>query len=277
MNKDRLACGFGLLAQSAALDTSATKHSTYIKMRFDAQEYSAFGHTEDPAKSGFYASTGSARATLAGYAGTSPGEDLATFSTFGGAAPTGEASSERLVRSLMDSIYHNSVMFYTYRDVGLGFATTTLADGSYSAVLAWQPGLPKGTAPQVSSDLVVSYPCQGSTGLYPEFQNESPNPFAGVNMGTYTTLGHPLFFFAPGGGELLLTEATITEVGGGTVPAFVYTAKVDPQAFLKPSQVYLVPLQSLKANTSYAVNVRGTAAGAAFARAFTFATGKSPS
>ncbi|WP_157039390.1 CAP domain-containing protein [Aquincola tertiaricarbonis] len=264
LNSERSRCGFGKVAQNAKLDTAAGWHAEYQRLRFMDGE--AGGHLEDANKSGFQAITPNERGTKAGYVGGS-GEFI-SYRGIGTASNMGDA----LVRSLLGSVYHLAGSFDGYRDAGVG---VSFAEGGLNpvATLNWTVGQPTDVPRQEPAD-VVTYPCEGTTGVQPSMRGEAPDPFAGLGFAADEHVGQPIYVRAPAGKEIDLLSATITSSTGDSIPVFLYHASQDPHKVLTGNQAFVIPRQGLAQETTYTVQVQGTTDGIGFARTFSFTTMK---
>lgn len=264
LNNERSRCGFGKVAQNAQLDTAAAWHAEYLRQRFMVGE--AGGHYEDANKSGFQAVTPNERGTKAGYAGGS-GEFL-SYAGIGTSTNVGDT----LVRSLLGTIYHLAGSFDGYRDVGVA---VSFADGGLNPVAAlnWTVGQPIGGAKQEPTEL-LTYPCDGTTGVQPYMQGENPDPFAGLGFAPDSNVGQPIYVRAPAGKTIQLLSATITSSTGQSIPVFLYHVSQDPHMMLTVNQAFVIPRQGLAEEKTYTVQVQGTADGIGFARTFSFTTMK---
>lgn len=263
VNAERSKCGFGKVAQNAQLDAAAAAHGDYLKARFNAGVRNA-GHTEDPALTGFTGVTPTDRAVAAGYA-AGAGEYLSYYG-YGITNDHGNA----LVRTMFASIYHLAGMLDGNRDVGVAVSFAEQGNPA-TAILTWMNGTPAGVAKQESTD-VLTYPCDGSTGVQPYMFGENPDPFAGLGFPADDNVGQPIYVRAPAGQAVQLLSATLTSSAGHSVPVFLYHASQDPQKALASHQAFVVPREALAQETTYTVQVQGTANGIGFARTFSFTT-----
>lgn len=270
LNHERASCGVGLQSQSPILDLAAAKHAEYMKLRWEEGGNPA--HTEESSKSGFFGVSPNDRAVTAGYLGQAGGENV----SFEYAYPAYDLG-DRLARNLLDTIYHLALVFGTQLDVGVGISLANQPGLPPLATMVWDQGSPRPAAGyawgQYPSASVLTYPCDGTTGVKTTFTGETPDPFAGVAMGSYTTLGHPIYVFSPSEALMSVTSAEIMSAAGSAIPNFIYTSVTDPQKKVKPSQVFIVPLVALQVSTKYTVQIRGSAGSVPFAKAFQFTTG----
>ena len=285
LNADRGRCGFGLRAQSAKIDKAAQAHADYLA------GIKNVSHSEDPADPGFTGSTPAARVAAAGYDAAAVGEAVGAIqygTYFGTSSPTGAyprnsatpLGARNGLRGLYSTVYHLQGLMAGYLDVGIG--VSTYGDLFTNKILVINAGIPTGKAEQtISADAVVSFPCQGTTGLNPYFaEYEVPNPFPNVTM-SVTPYGSPIYFMSGKGSTITIASARVSRVGGADVPVTTLTKANDPQGRLTANQVFVVPTQPLADNATYEVAVSGTSSGkvtaanpsGAFSAAFTFTTG----
>lgn len=265
LNQERLRCGVGLLAQNSSLDTAAAGQTNYQVLR---QLEGTFGsHNQAPGLFGYVAATPADRVAIAGYKGTYIGEDIA----YAKPDQANDVTGENLVRGLLATVYHQSSVLDGFRDVGVsvGFPDKAPAATRFP-VLTLNLGYLTATGAQEPTD-VVTYPCEGSTGVQPAMIGESPDPFTGLGFSAGPTVGHPILVRAPTGKVIKLTSASIT-AGAKTVPSVLYHVSDDKNNLLKPHQAFVIPREGLAVSTTYQVNVAGTVDGTAFSRSFSFTT-----
>lgn len=262
LNDERSRCGFGKVAQNAKLDTAAAAHTAYLAARWN-ESLSSSGAMEDEGRSGYTGANPIERASRAGYAAT-VGE-YRSYHAMGAA----KDYSNALVRTMLASVYQQVGMLDGNRDVGasIGFATQLLP----MAILTWVNGTPQGVPLQDNAE-VITYPCEGSSGVQPYVYGESPDPFAGLGIALDRQVGQPIYVRAPAGQSLRLTSATVIDANGTSVPVALYHAEQDPQHQLTASQAFVVPRAPLAEASRYSVQVQGTSNGVPFSRQFSFST-----
>lgn len=244
LNAQRGKCGFGLLAQNAKLDQMANAHRAYLMAN------AAIGHSETAGLPGFTGDSAANRATAAGYAG-GVGEVVVA----GGVVPSGADSTEEL----MEFPYHAIVALSGAREVGISWG---------SGAMVINTGLPAGTLPQVTSD-VLTFPCDGTTDVRYRLSNEVPTPFpaepAGASWGPTVSIA---------GSQVMVTKASITGPVGSVAIKAVYTdgGTADPNGYCKSGHACVIP-EALSPATKYLVHIEGTQAGARFTKDFGFTTG----
>ncbi|MBC7618201.1 MAG: hypothetical protein H7293_04285, partial [Candidatus Saccharibacteria bacterium] len=159
---ERSQCGFGLLAQNPALDGAATAHASYSVIS------GTVAHEEISGQPGFTGETPASRIAAKAYAGSvstvsevMTGVNGAVLSSAGNYA----------IRTLLSAPYHLQAMVDSYRDIGMAFGS-----GAVGSPFVGDLGYQTAASPQLmaGSD-VKTYPCDGSTGVFPELRSETPN------------------------------------------------------------------------------------------------------
>ena len=158
-------------------------------------------------------------------------------------------------------------------------APSSISDMSYFVA---DGGLKTGVELQLlGSDDVVTYPCNGVTGVNFQLRNETPNPVPGRNLST-NPIGTPILIKVRDGNALNVTNAAMINVATGApvVLRAPIGAANDPNrtggngfGYFKPSEAYVAPDAALMPGTTYQVTIVGTNNGAAFSRTFNFTTG----
>ncbi|URI06503.1 hypothetical protein MW290_11340 [Aquincola tertiaricarbonis] len=263
LNDERSRCGFGEVAQNPQLDTAAGWHSAYLQTQWLAG-VPASGHLQESGRGNFTAATHEERASRAGYTGAV--DKCLAFHFLAPSQDTGNA----VVRTMLASVYHQMCMLDGNRDAGASVARVPMAVPL--DILTWMTGTAPGVPLQDNSE-VITYPCEGTTGVQPVKPGENPDPFNG--LGLEPVLGHPIYVSAPAGQTLRLTAATVIDVNGASWPVALYHAEQDPQQKLTASQAFVVPRTPLAEGSRYSVQVQYTSNGVPFSRQFSFSTGRS--
>lgn len=263
VNSERSRCGFGKVAQNAQLDAAAGGHAAYLGARWNEALFDT-GAVQDTSRSGFTGVNPADRAARAGYTGNV--SEYLGYHYYSRPKDYGNA----LVRTMFASVYHQIGLLDGNRDAGAG---VELAQNTPlpMTILTWMTGTQPGVPLQEPATL-VTYPCEGSTGLQPYMYGESPDPFAGLGLAQDTHVGHPIHVRAPGGQVLQLTRARVLSAAGAELPVALYHASDDPNRRLGVHQAFVVPRVKLAEGASYTVEVEGTAGGVAFSRRFSFST-----
>jgi hypothetical protein len=292
LNADRLRCGFGSMQQNTKLDTAAQGHSDYMALNtLDPT------HTQTSSLLGFTGTTLTDRLAAAGYSYTIASEalnrvDYGTWFTQGGSvfpqSATPLAATNNL-RRLYSTVYHLSGLMSGYREVGIGVSIKDTTGGGYTSFLKYvviEEGTPSTQLNQrIASDALVTFPCEGVSGLNPYFGPENPNPFPSVDLSA-TPYGTPVYLMSAIGTNLTVTSSSITQRGVGPVPTTQVNTTNDPMASgsldrLASNQVFVVPTTHLANNATYDVVLSGTNSGlitatnptGSFTRSFSFQTG----
>jgi len=245
---ERQRCGFGLLAQSPALDRSATAHMNYIVAN------NVVAHTEEPGRPGFTGVNPADRAVAAGYGPAGIGEVI-SFPLFA------SGSVVDAVRRLFAAPYHGQLMVDSARDVGIGSAPFQGVAG-----LTMEFGFPSQSQAPAA---VLTYPCEGTTGVLAFNRNESPTPLPNLQNPSW---GQPII--VRGASDLRLSAATITGPQGTVAIQAIYGdgQTTDPQGEFNRGWATVLPVP-LAANTQYTVNLNWTSRNQAGASSFRFTTG----
>ncbi len=269
LNAERGRCGFGLVAQNAKLDAAAQAHADWQILN------NQLSHTEAAGTTGFTGVTPLDRVSAAGYVAGGVGEEISSLFYTGSIVGTGVFG----VRALLALPYHQLGMLSGYRDVGIALRGSdqlgTTASRGPRTVQQFNLGFtPTAGRQEPASDQVLTYPCEGTTGVFYEITNETPNPVPGRDLRA-SPLGPGVVVAVRSGQTLSVSSATMTTLSGRTPVALrpPLTKGSDPNAVLAAHQAVLIPDASLMPNTSYTVNVAGTNDGAPFEKAFNFTTG----
>lgn len=265
-NSERSQCGFGLLAQNAALDVAAAAHGTY------SVSNSTIAHDETADRPGFTGTTPTERIAKAGYAGTV----YTTTEVMAGVLDVGlSAPSNIAIRSLLSAPYHMRAMLDSYLDVGLAFG-----NGSAISPFVGVLGYTTNAAPQLlGGNDVKTYPCDGSAGVFPELRAETPNPVPGRDLAT-NPIGTPVLVRVRDGNVLVIKTTSMTQLSNGAAISLrpTVTAANDPNrvngvAYIRSNEAYFAPDSALLPNSRYQVTVTGSNNGVEFSRTFSFTTG----
>lgn len=251
LNAARAQCGFGTLAQSAELDTSAAAHASYMALN------NAYSHSEVAGRPGFTGTLSSDRETAAGYRWIFAGEVLAQVSN--------GSSGADAVRLLLAAPYHAALLLDAFHDVGFGWSTVSgfpTLTGDLG-VRAGQGGVARGA--------LVTYPCNGITDAIAVGANEEPSPFP---SNTSARWGQPVIVRGPS--DLAINSASITGPLGSVQVLAIYgpgqAADPNNTGDFTQGTFSIIPAP-LQPNTTYTVGIAYTSGGTAGRRDFSFATG----
>lgn len=267
LNSERSRCGFGQLAQSAQLDASAKASADWLQVN----HYT--GHIHVTGTPGFTGVTAQDRNASAGYSSTQYAEAFADATGTNAKTGYGQIS----VRGLLVAPYHMSSILGDAREVGVSIRNATDSASSYGprVVSMYELASKDSAGPQLADpSAVMTYPCDGSTGVQPYLTGEDPNPVPGRNLST-SPLGTSLYIAVRRNSPLVIASASLTKIGDGTVVALrpAITWNNDPASLYRSHEAYIAADAPLDSNTVYQATVTGTNNGVAFSRTFTFTTG----
>lgn len=275
LNAERTRCGFGAMARNSQLDAAAKAHADY-QIRNNL-----LTHDEDAVQypTGFTGATPAARVAAAGYLSAGGVTDeIAAF--FGGTASKtglGEAG----VRGLLGAPYHLRGLMAGYRDVGVSVRASTDWGTSQPAVyLQINAAYKADVGPQLlGTGDVATYPCEGSSGISEQLDNETPNPIPGRNL-AINPLGAVVYVSLREGRTLIISSSAMTEVSTSRAITLrpPITSANDPYSpctdgCYKKHEAYIAADAPLKTNTAYRMQISGSNNGTPFSRTFTFTTG----
>ena len=272
LNLEREHCGFGTLTQNAQLDAAARAHADY--QIFD----NLISHVEVAGNpNGFTGVLPSDRIAAAGYTDAGAvADEIAGFIGTNQKVGLGEPA----LRNLLNAPYHLQGLMSGFRDVGLS-VRSGLDTGTASATVILQinAAYKRSVGPQLlAASEVLTYPCEGTSGVNRQLTNEEPNPVPGRNLAT-TPLGSSVYVSVRVGNELTISSASMVQIDTGqsvTLRAPITAAAAnDPCAgCFQSHQAYVAADAPLQATTAYQVSINGTNNRTPFTRTFTFTTGK---
>lgn len=202
------------------------------------------------------------------------GEVFSGFTNMPASASEGITS----MRLLLNAPYHMVFMTAPYRDMGVG--VRRIADVGKSTgfdLVMTEFGVRQSdTFQDLATDAVVSYPCEGTTGVAYSLNNEEPNPIPGRNLAT-DPLGSSIIFRVRRGQKLNIDDISVAETATGT-RVFLRrhvggNGDVDLYSDFDASVAYVAAESPMKPNTSYTVKVNGSNDGTPFSKQFKFQTG----
>jgi uncharacterized protein YkwD len=275
LNQERLACGFGTLAQNTALDTAALNHSMYQFIN------NVSTHEEDKVQypNGFTGHTVLDRVVYAGYGTPATvrraAEDFAEGSRAAATAST-VGDGTFYTRALLSAPVHLASMMSDADAAGTAFVDSGAIAGYPFGGRRTMALFNFGFQARQSLDrsAVVTYPCQGSTGIVWQISNETPGPIPGRNL-SVDPIGPGIVVKVAAGRVLAISAASVVNTNtGGATATYILNAANDPSGgVVGTNQAVVIPLAPLAANTAYQVNVSGAHDGVPFSRSFTFTTG----
>jgi uncharacterized protein YkwD len=270
LNSERSNCGFGTIAQNAQVDAAAVSHANWMLINW------VYSHFENQSTypTGFTGYNGGDRIRFQGYQDLGGyADNISIIQSTSSKVGRGVAS----VRTLLSAPFHARTLIDGYRDFGVGIRSNTdtgTANMGVFSQLNFAHSTTQGMQYQASSE-VLTYPCQGTTGVNYRLTGEDPNPVPGRNLAS-NPLGHPVLIKARQGNMLEITSATMTVVGSGATVALrsaTQTKADDTSGKFLSNEAYVIPDGPLAPNTSYRVQLSGKNAQVPFTKDFQFTTG----
>ena len=272
LNRERSSCGYGYLNQKEKIDLAAKNHANYINLN------NIPGHYETLNLQGFTGVYPSDRlkavnyneVSIHNYAADSESINYNSFTS------TSFNYGEAAVRGLLSAPYHLTGMFRCFREVGIASVQKgVLGNGSFTTVIDF--ATPAGSSAQLqnSSD-VLTYPCNGTTGVNYQLNGENPSPIPSRNLGA-NPVGHPILVTVRYGNVITIASANLIKVKDGSsvtlLPPFTKVTDFNHSQYFYPNEAFILPDQPLEQMTEYQATITGTNNGVAFSRTFTFTTG----
>ena len=259
LNAVRLGAGAGLVAQSAALDTSAQDHSTYLSVNGFSSADSP--HDETAGLPDFSGTNPFVRMQAAGYAYSYATEVIGDIGS--------SSSASDCVGDLLDTVYHAASMLSRVTDVGFGFGV-----GSAVGMCTIDMGSPLagGDARQIpASGAVIAYPSDGSTVAHGTFHVSNESPRVSTALLPNATAGTPILVGfrnqdVVAGGSVSISQFSLATSSGTAVPGVIVAsagiagASVNTDANLDPDFAVFVPVNPLAAG-SYTVTLHAAVSG----------------
>jgi uncharacterized protein YkwD len=267
LNAVRLGAGAGLLAQSAALDTSALDHANYLSA--NGFNSAASAHDETSGLPDFTGVDPFARMLSAGYSYSYATEVIGDIGS--------SSATSDCVGDLLDTVYHAASMLSRVTDVGFGFGSGSAAGMCTIDLASPLSGGPSRQIPP--SGAIIAYPYAGSTVAHGTFHVASESPrvsgtlLPGATAGTPVMVGFRNHDFVAGG-AVTITQLTLANAAGVSVPCVIVADSaivgtgVNADANLSAQSgagsgtgfAVLVPVSPLAAGT-YTVTLHATISG----------------
>jgi len=263
LNAERGRCGFGLVAQNAAIDKAAKAHADYQALN------NVFDHLEVSTLAGFTGIAAFDRMLAAGYINESVNgaDDMAINSTSADKTGFGAIST----RVLLNAPYHMDGLLINTRDIGISIQSTsdvvnTIPHAGTYAQFDQTSTITAGLQLQASSS-VSTYPCDGTTGTNYQLRQETPNPVPGRDL-VANPLGSSILIAVRAGNTLVITSSSMTQVTNST------NVTLRTPVNHGPTNRYFISADApTLPNTAYKVTISGTNNGEGFTTTFTFTTG----
>jgi uncharacterized protein YkwD len=291
INAYRNAMGVGMLSQDPVLDTAAQLHTLYLFSNLSTGSLTSLSHDEVAGNANYYATTPLARAQKAGAPVSEwVGENIAA----GNRIETPVAAAADCIGQALASVYHLVSLTNNQETIGLGYTPGTASFPLYTCGSVFgtvtgvdaPPGANSNAVPsvggqQILTSTVVHSPYTNEAGVALSMRAETPNPAADISAP-----GRPILVRVnarEGVDSLTVSQYTLTDSAGLAVPSRILvpsaavagssaTTVADPNGLLQSGAAILLPLNPLKANTSYTVFFNGARDGVAVAASWNFTT-----
>lgn len=272
LNSERNACGFGLLAQSATIDSSAQGHSNYQVLN----KLITHIQNQQTMPTGFTGTTPLDRIIAAKYAVSST-DQLGPYEVIsavqGSDVKTGRGVVS--VRRLLDAPYHMPGMLSETRDVGIAVRNGADNNTTAASVYTTIDFSSKASAGDqlADSSTVRTYPCNGTTGAIRQLSGEIPSPVPGRDL-VLNPIGSSVYINVRKGNIIAINTASFVNLTTGVAVAMraPVTKANDPNNFYRPYEAYVSADAPLDKSTSYRVMITGTNNGTSFGKNFVFTT-----
>jgi hypothetical protein len=260
LNQARQTCGFPALQENTLLDKASANHAQYMGAN------NAGGDTETAGMADFTGVTYVARAAAVGFPANAVGAGVSAMDY---TVPTSTNSQygQNLVNGWLGGAYHGPAVLVPSGVVGIGTYQTTF--NGYPEVWAAM-SLLNTTMATTSSNAPLTYPCQGSTGVFYSINGEQPAPPA-----TSGAFGTPIAVVGNPTDTIVLTSGTVTDALGHVTQLQLLDSANDPNKILLPYTASAYPATPLQPSTTYTVAITGTDNGTNFSRSFSFSTAAS--
>ena len=265
LNTARQGAGAGLVAQSAALDASASNHARYLT----DNNYNSPNSPHDETSG------------LPDYTGANPfsrmqaqGYNYSFATEVIGDIGSSSASSD-CVGDLLDTVYHAASMLSRVTDVGFGYGSGSAA-GMCTIDMA-SPLNGGGSLQIPGSGAIVAYPYDGAVVPHGTFHVSNESPRVSMSLISTNDAGVPILVGfrnqdVVAGGVVSISQFTLATSGGTAVPGVILGAtasgnaaavggdNVNADANLDTSFAAFVPKAPLAAGT-YKVTLHATVTG----------------
>ena len=254
INYRRGQIGMPPMTASALIDRAAQSHSDYQRLNDEIT------HDQVAGKPGFTGIKVLNRLNAAGYNFVQSN----SYAYGEVISATTNNSGFYMVDELITAIYHRFVIFEpSFKEVGTGSGTTARNYTYFTADFAANNGYGAG----IGTGNIVTWPFSDQTGVTPNFFSdyEAPDPVPNKNE-----VGYPISVHADITAKVTVTSFTIRARGGALLPTRLLQNDVDTQT--TPSAAAIVPLDVLKAATTYDVSFSGAINGSAVTKNWSFTT-----
>lgn len=259
LNTQRQQCGLPALVENTTLDQAEQAHAVYLGLN------GAITDTEVAGNPGFTGVTYVDREVHFGFPA-----NVATIGVSAGffmnAKLTEAQYGNQIVNEWLGGVYHIAIAVLPTTNVGIGWNETTFNGfPEIQATLTTTVFQPVNG----SSDSIVTFPCQGTTGVAPSNGGEVPTPpNVSGNFGVPVAVNS-----TDSTAKVLMQNGTMTDTNGNVISLQVLDSTTDPNKILLPFEGRAYPVTPLQPNTTYTVAVTFTVNGKPDSRNFTFTTG----
>lgn len=254
LNFRRGQIGMPLLTESSLVDRAAQSHSDYQRLN------DTITHGEIAGKPGFTGVDLFARLNTAGY---SFGRNSYAYGEV--ISATTSNSGFYMAEELITAIYHRFVIFEpVFKEIGSGSGTTaknyTYFTADFTANNGYGPGIGRG--------VLVTWPYSGQTQVTPNFFSdyEEPDPIPEKNE-----VGYPVSVHADITSKLTVNTFTIRPRGGNDLATKQILHYSDDAETIAVAAA-IVPLDPLRAATTYDVSFSGNVSGLPVSKTWSFTT-----
>jgi uncharacterized protein YkwD len=253
-NYRRQQIGLQALRRNAQVDVAAQGHSDYQKTN------KTITHDQDPAKPGFTGEHLADRLAAAGYRFTQGsyayGEVISS---------TTDRSGANAAEALIAAIYHRFLIFEPmFSEAGAGAASVS---GGYMYFTTDFTANGLDYSKGLADNGIVTYPFANQTGVPVNFFSdyEVPDPVPDRNE-----VGYPISVHANIDAAIVAQSFTVAPRGGAALPTQSVNGSTTGSS--GASAIAIVPLEPLRAATTYDVQFSGTVKGARVNRSWSFTT-----
>ncbi|MFC0135702.1 hypothetical protein CR105_00070 [Massilia eurypsychrophila] len=246
--------GMPAMTQNTLIDRAAQAHSDYQRLNDEIT------HDEVAGKLGFTGVKILDRLTTAEYR-FNPANSYAYGEVI---SATTNNSGFYMVDELITAIYHRFVIFEpSFKEVGTGSGTTARNYTYFTANFTANNGYGAG----IGNGKLVTWPFAEQTGVTTNFFSdyEQPDPVPSKNE-----VGYPISVHADITAKVTVTSFTVRPRGGAVLATRLLQSDVDAQT--AASAAAIVPLDPLKAATTYDVSFIGAVNGSAATKNWSFTT-----
>lgn len=273
LNAERAHCGFGYLEQDTRIDAAVRAHIDWGLVNNTTDVYETIGSV------GY---TGVSLAERVNYqGGMHEVHNVDIIERMGGTSnKSGYGAAS--VRHLLSSPWQAIGLLGPFLKVGIGVRNNIDA-GTASPVVVSNIGVLRPRIldyrPDPASDEMLTYPCQGTTGVNYRLTDGGTNLVPGRDMQTHP-LGHPIVIRSRStygdirGTAINITSATMLEAATDhPVPLRPVEQRPSDLYIVGDAMQYILPNTPLSPNTMYRVTLNGTINSKPFTRTFAFTTG----